>query len=214
MMTGHAVGGRRENIRDSQAELETHVYRRGAPRRDQRPPVPWDRVMVLQILRDLGPLPNVIPPPRRQGTLTRSAPRANVFLTPASPIDPAPPWAYAEETRTVKLPLEAEAGSFEIDVDDLSVDVDVEAAIDAKPVVGSDATFVRSRSPSRAPKVRRSRTPWLLFAMAFGISFGVAQDRPLRKTLSAQAVVATHDATAAVQSSALWLCSRVARILT
>jgi hypothetical protein len=157
--------------RDPDEDVETRVYVRSAP-------MAWERRMVLQIMRDLGPIARAEPPPRRLGTprlpppasssrirtsAAPPAPRPNVFLTPRTPTDPQPLWVTSrdEETRSLE-------------------------------------TLVRDRNRKRRP--RQSVMPWVLFVMAFGIAFGVGEDRALRQQLASDIRATTERAIAALHS--------------
>ncbi len=163
-MTMSATMSRRRS-RDSEADVETEIYTR--PQN-----MPWDRVMVLQIMDELETrLPRVVAPPRRSSSRVvvkkRSArvtpvpppDEPNVFLVPRTPADPPLPW----ETN-------------------------------ASNVVFEDTLLLEGR-PRRVRKVRATRVPWLLFVMAFGIAFGIGQDRQLRRELGSKIkVTASHGA--------------------
>jgi hypothetical protein len=173
-----SASARRKLARDPDDEVETRIYQRSSP-------MAWERVMVLQIMRDLGPFVRAAPPPRRPGrpqlpppasasgirvSPARSKAQPNVFLTPATPNDAQPPWAgpshaipsQEEETRSLE-------------------------------------TLVRDRNRKRRRPARRSMMPWVLFVMAFLIAFGIGEDRVLRRQLAndiratvAQVITALH----------------------
>lgn len=161
----------RRLARDPDDDVETRVYVRSAP-------MAWERRMVLQIMRDLGPVERAVPPPRDLGTprlpppasssrvrasASRSAPRPNVFLTPLTPNDPQPLWVTARDAETRSL-----------------------------------ETLVRDRHRKRRP--RRSVMPWVLFVMAFGIAFGIGEDRVLRHQLASDVRATVERALAALHS--------------
>lgn len=86
-----STSGARWRARDSEADVETSVFRRP-------PPFGLDRTMVLQIMRDLQPRPPARAALRELSIASiapiERAPRApNVFLTPAQATDPPPLWA-------------------------------------------------------------------------------------------------------------------------
>jgi hypothetical protein len=182
-MTSAAVG--RRSRRDSEADVETEIYVR-----PQGQPMAWDRVMVLQIMKGLETrLPRVVPPPRNTssrvlmnkrnaGAGARITPvpppdEPNVFLTPWTPADPAPPWAHVDG-----VPVHAVA---------------TQAA-------STEETLVLDGRPCRVKvvKARPTRIPWLLFVMAFGIAFGIGQDRQLRRELGSKLRVTTAHAASIV----------------
>ena len=176
-MTMMSAATSRRRARDSEADVETEIY--------VRPPsMPWERVMVLQIMNELETrLPRVVAPPRKSSSRVvvrkRSAARItpvpppdepNVFLVPWTPADPPLPWAEAE----APAPAQAAPG----------------------PVV--DDTLVLEGRPRRVRTVRATRVPWLLFVMAFGIAFGIGQDRQLRRELGSKLKVTASQGAAMV----------------
>jgi len=188
-MMSSAVG--RRSRRDSEADVETEIYVRPQG-------MAWDRVMVRQIMKGLETrLPRVVPPPRldqsRITTLPRMTPprvimtkrrasrvtpvpppgEPNVFLTPWTPADPLPPWAPPPEAAPVAAT----------------------AAAGASPV---EETLVLEGRPRKVRHVQHTRVPWLLFVMAFGIAFGIGQDRQLRNELGSKLRVTTAQAAAIV----------------
>jgi hypothetical protein len=202
-MTSAAV--RTRSRRDSEADVETEIYVR-----PEGQPMAWDRVMVLQIMNDLeSRLPRVVPPPR-PGPSARVAPSSrvvpssraasprviitkrrtsrvtptppldepNVFLTPWTPADPLPPWSELLPTAPDQLAL-------------------VPGATTAS---GSavDEPLVLDERPREVRKARGTRIPWLVFVMAFGIAFGIGQDRQLRRELGSNLRGATVHAAAVV----------------
>jgi hypothetical protein len=183
-MTMSATMSRRRS-RDSEADVETEIYTR--PQN-----MPWDRVMVLQIMNELETrLPRVVVPPRRSSSRVvvkkRSVARItpvpppdepNVFLVPWTPADPPLPWATK--------PAAARAAT-------------TATATAATPanVVFEDTLLLEGR-PRRVRKVRATRVPWLLFVMAFGIAFGIGQDRQLRRELGSKIKVAASQGAAMV----------------
>lgn len=170
----------RRSPRDSEADLETQIYVRPQP-------MAWDRVMVLQIMKDLGTrLPRIVAPPRRavsaRVVMTKRPVSVvpppgepNVFLTPRTPADPLPPWAPAPAARAQAAPVEA-------------------APVEAAP--GDETLLLDGRPPKVV--VHKTKVPWLLFVMAFGIAFGVGQDRQLRRDLGSKLRVTTTHAAAVV----------------
>ena len=191
-MMSAAVG--RRSRRDSEADVETQIYVRPQG-------MAWDRVMVLQIMRGLETrLPRVVPPPRvnqsRIVTLPRMSPsrvvmtnrtvsrvtpvpppgEPNVFLTPWTPADPMPPWAPVQAAPVQAAPVQA-------------------APVQAAAV---EETLVLEGPPAKARKVHHAKVPWLLFVMAFGIAFGIGQDRQLRRELGSKVRVTTAQAAAVV----------------
>ena len=194
-MMSALVGRRRP--RDSEADVETEIYVR-----PQQQPMAWDRVMVLQIMKGLETrLPRVVPPPMRVVTppamrVRTPPPRAasprvvltrrpvpivpppdepNVFLIPWTPADPPPPWAVAPAAPVEAAPAEA-------------------APAEAP---AAEETLVLDGRP-RKVVVHKTKVPWLLFVMAFGIAFGVGQDRQLRRDLGTKLRVSTTHAAAVV----------------
>lgn len=180
-MTMMSASRGRRSPRDSEADVETEIYTRPGG-------MPWERVMVLQIMNELETrLPRVVPPPRRSSSrvvMKRSAPRArvtpvpppdepNVFLIPWTPADPPPPWADVQS---------------------------VAPAPDAPAIV--EETLVLEGRPQKVRKVRHTRAPWLFFVMAFGIAFGIGQDRQLRHELGSQLRLTTAHAAAVVAQRA------------
>ena len=180
-MTMSATMSRRRS-RDSEAEIETEIYVR--PQQ-----MPWDRVMVLQIMNELETrLPRVAVPPRRTSSqvvkkrnVSRITPvpppdEPNVFLVPRTPFDPPLPWstkpAPTKPAPTKPAPTKPAA---------------------TKPVL-EDTLLLAGRQRS-VRKFRATRVPWLLFVMAFGIAFGIGQDRQLRRELGSKIkVTASHGA--------------------
>jgi hypothetical protein len=82
-MTITSAARRRRPTRDPEDDVETRVY--------VRPTMPWDRLMVVQIMRDLervGGRPDIAPT-----RSARASARPNVFLT-AGASDAPPPWAH------------------------------------------------------------------------------------------------------------------------
>jgi hypothetical protein len=162
-----AAAPARRRTRDSEAEIETEIYVR-----PPHAPQAWDRVMVLQIMQDLGAK-------TRAASARRAKPRVpapgepNVFLTWAAS-DPPPPWATTATT-------------------------------DVSAVLASDETLVRGGAR------RRTNMPWLLFFMAFGIAFGVGQDRPLRAELASKMRASAASVLGVVESSAMRLGRHVGR---
>jgi hypothetical protein len=166
----HAI--RRRTWRDSEADVETEIYVR--PHN-----MPWDRMMVLQIMNDLDTrLPRVVPPPRRSSSrvVVKQRPSArvtpvpppdepNVFLVPWSPADPPPPWSTSH----------------------------VEPA-----AVRAQETLLLEGRPARIRTVRHTRVPWLFFVMAFGIAFGIGQDPQLRRELGSKIKVTASQGAAMV----------------
>jgi hypothetical protein len=153
-MMSASVG--RRNPRDSEADVETKIF--------VRPPLAWDRVMVLQIMKELDKRPPRIVLPKRKALLVPPRDEPNVFLTPRSSADPQLPWARAEAP------------------------------------VADDTLMIEGR-PRRASKARRAQkthTAWVVFVMAFGIAFGIGQDRQLRRELGSKLRVTTAHAAAAV----------------
>jgi hypothetical protein len=75
----------------------------------------------------------------------------------------------------------------------------------ASGVVRAGAPAIPDETLVRAGKRRRTTMPWLLFFMAFGIAFGVAQDRPLRAELASKTRSAAVSALTVVESSAMRL---------
>ena len=166
----------RRSPRDSEADVETEIYVRPEG-------MPWDRVMVLQIMNELETrLPRVVVPPRRSSSRVvkkRMASRVtpvpppdepNVFLMPWTPADPPPPWAHAQSVAPPRG--------------------------DTAAVV--EETLVLEGRPRKVRKVRHTRVPWLFFVMAFGIAFGIGQDRQLRHELGVKLRVTTAQAAAVV----------------
>ena len=87
-----AVGRRFRSLsaRDSDDDEDTRVYVRPEPDA-------WDRMMVVRMMRELEPLCGGPAPRAIIRKLPSPAPKTpNVFLTPALPSDPAPPWAAQE----------------------------------------------------------------------------------------------------------------------
>jgi hypothetical protein len=68
------------------------------------------------------------------------------------------------------------------------------APVEAAPV---EATLVLAGRPRKAV-VHKPKVPWLFFVMAFGIAFGVGQDRELRRDLGTKLRVSTTHAAAVV----------------
>jgi hypothetical protein len=165
-----ALVGRRR-LRDSEADVETQIYVR-----PQSQPMAWDRVMVLQIMKGLETgLPRVVPPPmrvvtRRAVSVVPPPGEPNVFLTPWTPADPLPPWAVAPAAPIEAPPVEAAA---------------------------AEETLVLEGRP-RKKVAHKTKVPWLLFVMAFGIAFGVGQDRQLRRDLGTKLRMTTTHAAAVV----------------
>lgn len=174
-MTMMSAARGRRSPRDSEADVETEIYVRPQG-------MPWDRVMVLQIMNELETrLPRVVVPPRRTSSrvVMKKRPAAritpvpppdepNVFLTPWTPADPLPPWAHADSVPP---------GRVEAPIED---------------------TLVLEGRPQRVRKIRHTRVPWLFFVMAFGIAFGIGQDRQLRRDLGTKLRVTTAHAAAVV----------------
>jgi hypothetical protein len=146
--------------------------------------MPWERVMVLQIMRDLAPKEprgarGARPWRGRTATITplvqsaaRPAPRTaqpNVFLTPWKLNDPQPPWAAVAVEGTQAL----------------------------------DETLLRQHWQHRAP--RRSFLMWVVFTMYFSIAFGVAHDPELRRETASQLRAATAEGAMMVQAEAIRL---------
>ena len=71
-MMSASVG--RRNPRDSEADVETQIF--------VRPPLAWDRVMVLHIMKQLEKRPARIVLPKRKASLVPPRDEPNVFLTP------------------------------------------------------------------------------------------------------------------------------------
>lgn len=170
-MTSAAV--RTRSRRDSEADVETEIYVR-----PEGQPMAWDRVMVLQIMKELDSrLPRVVPPPRprvvitkrRTSRVTPTPPpgEPNVFLTPWTPADPMPPWAVNETVKET---------------------VNETVVLEGRP----------REAEREVRKARTTRIPWLVFVMAFGIAFGIAQDRQLRRELGSTIRGATVHAAAVV----------------
>ncbi|MEA2747734.1 MAG: hypothetical protein QOI41_1877 [Myxococcales bacterium] len=153
-MMSASVG--RRNPRDSEADVETQIF--------VRPPMAWDRLMVLQIMRDLEKRPPRVVVAKRNIGRVPPPDEPNVFLTPRTSADPALPWSDLEPAR-------------------------------------ADETLVLEGRPRRSRRSRassKSRTPWLVFLMAFGIAFGIGQDRQLRRELGTKLRVATSHAAASL----------------
>lgn len=177
-MTMISATSRRRGPRDSEADVETQIYVRPQG-------MAWDRVMVLQIMKGLETrLPGVVTPPRSGASrvvMTKRPPsrvtpvappdEPNVFLTPWTPADPLPPW----------VPIKAAP--------------ERAAAAEAAP---ADETLVLDGRPAKARKVHHTKIPWLVFVMAFGIAFGIGQDRQLRRELGSKLRVTTTHAAASL----------------
>lgn len=153
-MMSASVG--RRNPRDSEADVETQIF--------VRPPLAWDRVMVLQIMKELEKRPPRIVLPKRKVSLVPPPDEPNVFLTPRSLADPPLPWAHVD-----------------------AVAVDETLVIEGRP-----------RRTSKARRAQKTHTAWVVFVMAFGIAFGIGQDRQLRRELGSKLRVTTAHAAAAV----------------
>jgi len=192
-MTMSATMSRRRS-RDSEAEIETEIYVR--PQH-----MPWDRVMVLQIMNELETrLPRVVAPARRTSSQVvvkkRSTSRVtpvpppdepNVFLVPWTPADPPLPWATTAATaaRAATMATAAAAPA---------------PAVRARRAAVLEDTLLLAGRPGRVRKVRVTRVPWLFFLMAFGIAFGIGQDRQLRRDLGSKIkVTATQGAAKVVR---------------
>lgn len=97
-MTTTSGAGVRRFARDPDDDVDTCVFAR--PQLDGA----WDRLMVLQIMRELEPRVRSRPAPR---VVIRGLPsdEPNVFLTPALATDPPPPWAVQplEETSSKRV---------------------------------------------------------------------------------------------------------------
>lgn len=205
MMTTSATRGR-GFARDPDEDAETRVY--------VKPPMPWDRVMVLQIMRDLEPggaqrrntpTPQA-PRPAPVSSVMRAA-RPNVFLTPL-PSDPPPPWGSARRN-AARERVAPESGPRPI----VSPRAVIRKVAQRKPRAAApreDETLVRPRWRHQAP--RRMMLPWFLFLMYFLIAFGIGQDRTLRRELFTQARTVTAQSAAVVQSSAIRLWHLVSGI--
>lgn len=153
-MMSASVG--RRNPRDSEADVETQIF--------VRPLLAWDRVMVLQIMKELEKRPARIVLPKRKASLFPPRDEPNVFLTPRSVADPPPPWAHADAPA-----------------------VDETLVIEGRP-----------RRTSNARRAQKTHTAWVVFVMAFGIAFGIGQDRQLRRELGSKLRVTTTHAAAVV----------------
>jgi hypothetical protein len=146
----------RRNPRDSEADVETQIF--------VRPPLAWDRVMVLQIMKELEKRPPPMVLPKRKASLVKPPDEPNVFLTPRSSADPPLPWMHVD-------------------------------------AVVADETLLtegRRRRKSGARRVQKTHTAWVVFVMAFGIAFGIGQDRQLRRELGSKLRVTTTHAAAVV----------------
>lgn len=150
-MMSASVG--RRNPRDSEADVETQIF--------VRPPMAWDRVMVLQIMKELEKRPPRVVPAKRRVSPVPPPDEPNVFLTPRTPADPLPPWG----------------------------------AVD---VLRADDTLVRRDRMRRSRRASKTHTIWVVFVMAFGIAFGIGQDRQLRRELGSKLRATTAHAVAAV----------------
>ena len=56
----------------------------------------------------------------------------------------------------------------------------------------------RARRTGKARRAQKTHTAWVVFVMAFGIAFGIGQDRQLRRELGSKLRVTTAHAAAAV----------------
>lgn len=204
MVMTSAVLGRRPT-RDPDDDVETRVY--------EKPPMPWDRLMVLQIMRELEPRgahERPAPSPRAGRPSTGLAQR-NVFLTPPLPSDPPPPWATSRrallrrESSPRETALRASAAARQ------KAARPKRARVSVAPATPQDReTLVRRRWQHRAP--RRMILPWILFAMYFLIAFGVGRDRTLRMELVSQLRHASVQGAATARASAGWLQALPSRI--
>ena len=170
--------------REPEDEAETRLY--------VKPAMPWDRVMVLQIMKDLeggGARRLHTPAPRA------AAARPNVFLTPL-PSDPPAPWAKPRKSPARSKMVVRKAPPRQA----------------KRQVPPEDETQLRPRWRHQAP--RRMMLPWALFLMYFLIAFGVGQDRVLRGEVVSKLRYATAQTAVVAQSSAIWLWTRVSRIRT
>ena len=70
------------------------------------------------------------------------------------------------------------------------------ATAGATPAV--DATLLLEGRPHRVRRVSHTKIPWLLFVMAFGIAFGIGQDRQLRRELGSKLRATSAQAAAIV----------------
>lgn len=171
--------------REPEDEAETRLY--------VKPAMPWDRVMVLQIMKDLeggGGRKLHTPAPRA------AAARPNVFLTPL-PSDPPAPWAKARRSPApARKMVVRKAPPRQV----------------KREVPREDETQLRPRWRHQAP--RRMMLPWVLFLMYFLIAFGVGQDRVLRTEVLSKVRYASAQTAVVAQSSAIWLWTLVSRIRT
>jgi hypothetical protein len=208
-MTSAAMG--RGLLRDPSDDAETRVY--------VKPAMPWDRVMVLQIMRDLEPGKRITPaPPVPSPPAPAAAGRSNVFLTPL-PTDAPPPWsAPAKAARNIGgrnaaprvVAQRAEGARAEgARAEGRKV---LRRERPPRQVVREEETLVRPRWRHQAP--RRMMLPWVLFFMYFSIAFGVGQDQHLRKQTISELRTAASVSVNAVQSSAIWLWRFVSGIDT
>lgn len=207
VMTSAALGRRLARDPDED-NAETCVY--------VKPAMPWDRLMVLQIMRDLdAPAGERVTPTPEAWRRTPAPPPPNVFLSPSGPSDPPPPWAASrrnaarESASRQRLAREQRARESAARASAARASAGRASAGRAKPLRG-DETRLRPRWQHRAP--RRTLLPWILFAMCFLLAFGVGQDRALRKQLAGQVRGATAEGAVMVEASAVQLWSFVSRI--
>jgi hypothetical protein len=177
-MTMTSAAMRTRSRRDSEADVETEIYVR-----PEGQPLAWDRVMVLQIMNDLeSRLPRVVPPPRPAGSArlvpsARAAPsRVIVTKRRRSRVTPTPPPGEPNVFLTPWTPADP-----------------------MPPWAVNETVVLDGRPREREVRKRRAtRIPWLVFVMAFGIAFGIGQDRQLRRELGSTIRGATVHAAAVV----------------
>jgi hypothetical protein len=136
--------------------------------RPQSQPMAWDRVMVLQIMKGLETRLPRVVPPPMR-VVTRTRRPVSVVPPRGEPNVFLTPWTPADP-----LPPWAVA-----------------------PAAPVEETLVLEGRP-RNVAVHKTKVPWLLFVMAFGIAFGVGQDRQLRRDLGTKVRVTTTHAAAVV----------------
>lgn len=182
---------RRRPARDPEDDVETGVF----TRRHLSPTCPtvvrWDREMVLQMTHDLAippaPARAVVRAPSRAATIARrdvarpNAARPSV----ATPSVATPSVAAPNVFLTPRTPGDP--------VPPWEISIRREA---------SPAVLTRSPARARTPVRRRSMLPWFLFAMSFGIAFGVANDTALRAELMTSLRGLSAPAAAALEAGA------------
>jgi hypothetical protein len=210
-MTSATLGG--AGAREADDDVDTRVYVRPTK-------MPWDRMMVLQIMRDLTPedgrkraTPTPAPSP---AAIIRGgkAARPNVFLT-RLPSDPPAPWATARKSAAREGSVAARNKPV---LGVRRTDASVRAAhasprTNASVVVRPEEdTLVRPRWRHQAP--RSTLVPTALFILYFLIAFGLGQDRELRNQTVSDVRGAASASVDLAHSSAIRLWRLVSRILT